>query len=392
MFVTSFSTIIYANVTGHRAPERLIYNGREYLLYNEFMYEYFKKYPEKRPKSPAGSDISITEDYIATYEIKNNELFLKYIGTRADRTIGGWLEASGNVSPEFLMDEQSALKIDWFSGFLVVPESDRRRKHTCASFRFPMRSSSMYENYILIEIKNGNFVKEIRMNCLEYQQFIDKQKHGDARTNQKERDQWYENRDDHTFVWEQHPEYLFYNSKEHILYSEPLYEYFKKHPEKRPKFLARSYNLIRGYIATYEIKNNELFLKNIGFHVGSKEHGEPVLESVLPESLTGQPELKIDWFSGFLIIPDGDIKKKYERKYASCAASRMTGGKVTSYYENYIIIEIKNGNFVRETRMNCLDYRKFRNNVFKEDLDLYDFEDYDKWCEHRGGCASRVLK
>ena len=432
MMAASFSTPLFASLVG-QAPEYLIYNGRKYDLYNDLLYEYLKKYPEKRPKSPVRdvdlseikkhdellyeylkkypekrpkSPVDLRRGYIATYEIKNNELLLKDIGIRVDK---GRFEESvlESVLAEFLVDKQSALKIDWFSGFLFVPEGDRRRKGTCVPFDMHGGSTgSNYENYILIEIKNGNFVKEIRMNCLECQQFmyhrtikqffqdVTSKQYGEARNNWYHKiDELYEHGGEST-AGEQYPEYLIYNAKKYFLYNEPLYEYFKKHPERRPKSNVLSHNLIRGYIAEFEIKNNELFLKDIGFHLDNTEYGKPVLKSVLPKFLTGQSTLKIDWFSGFLVIPDGDIKRRYERKYAPCVVSRMMlGGEVTSYYDNYILIEIKNGNFVSETRMNCPEYRQFRNIVFKENYDDYEnIDELSKWCKKKGGCASRKLK
>ena len=394
VLATAFSSILFARVSGEQEPEYLIYNGREHFLYNNILDEYLKKYPEKRPKSPRWST-SMNRGYIATYEIKNNELLLKDIGINTGTTIfGGSILKS--VLSEFLAGEQSVLKIDWFSGFLIVPENDRKNGRNAGdapctnSWMTGGGASSYYENYIIIEIKNGNFMKEMRMNCLEYRQFEQYKKRGATITNQETIDKWYEDRSWNKYN-EQYPELIIYNTKEYILQNDLLYEYFKKHPEKLPKFSYRSKGLLRGYIGTFEIKNNELFLKDIGFQVNIKEYGEPVLKSVLSEFLAGQSALKIDWFSGFLIIPDGDAMKKY----SPCVVSEMTGGGVTSYYENYILIEIKEGNFVREARMNCLEYRQFKNELLKEKEDYGYYNRIDEWgklCEKRGGCASRKLK
>ena len=342
--------------------EYLIYNGRihyylyEYLL--DFPDGYLQKYPKKRPRSPAAAT-GLDRGYIATFEIKNNELFLNDIGIRIDITeLGDPVLKS--VLPEFLAG-QPAPKIDWYSGFLIVPENDIRRRLKEDSAR--CGETAGFENFIIIEIKNGNFVRGMRMNAFECMHFFDRDKN------------------------EQHPEHLIYNSKEYILYNEPLHEYFKKYPEKQPKPSAESANLYRGYIATFEIINNGLFLKDIGVSVNKNGNGKPVLKSVLPDLLAGQTALKIDWFTGFLTIPNGDSRKNGN---AQCAAFRMSKGGITSYYENYTLIEIKNGDFMGETKMNCLEYRQFRNKLFKES------DEYDKWesefCEKIGGCAYKELK
>jgi len=373
-----FSTNLFASEPEWPILRYLIYNGRVYLLHTNIMlFRHFDKHPEKGP------DRYIKYTYSEIYEIKNNELFMKDIIISPGFTMLGMAEfpfgekASKSLLPESYTG-QSALKIDWFSGFLIVPANDIRQ-YPCAQ---PGLSRAVYESYILIEIKNGNFVKEKRMNCLEFQQFVGKQKY-----EKNEYVDWIRG-PGYGRYYEQHPEYLIYNNKEYILYTEPLHEYLKKHPEKQPKALDWSTSLRRGYIGTYEIKNNELFLKDIGLHVDSREDGKPVLKSALPEFIAGKSALKIDWFSGFLIIPDGETK----RTYWSCVTSNITGGVVTSHYENYIIIEIKNGNFVKETRMNCLEYRRFRNDVFKENNELYEWNEYNEWCELNGGCSSRELK
>jgi hypothetical protein len=65
------------------------------------------------------------------------------------------------------------------------------------------------------------------------------------------------------FGTSQCPEKIIYNGKEYKLHSNPMETYFKKYPDKRPKGGIRSTALWRGYVATYEVKNNQLFLKDI---------------------------------------------------------------------------------------------------------------------------------
>jgi len=154
------------------------------------------------------------------------------------------------------------------------------------------------------------------------------------------------------FATAQAPEKLIYKGKEYPLFVEPLNEYFKRHPEKWPRPTVVSTGLWRGYIATFEIRNNELFLKDIEVEAYTEENKYST-NSILSEFLAGKPELKIDWFSGLLIIADGKMIEYVHMGFGSI-------------YENYILIEIKNGNFVKETRMNHIEYKQFQDKQFEE--------------------------
>jgi len=190
------------------------------------------------------------------------------------------------------------------------------------------------------------------------------------------------------FATTQTPENLIYNGKEYSLYILPLHEYFKKYPNRRPRYTALNTGLWRGYIATFEIKNNELFLKDIKtqlpFERMPTHRSDIKWKSVLPEVLAGQFSLKLDWFSKLLIVGDGNRGK---------CLNGFPGGFMANY-ENYILIEIKNGNFVKEMRMNCLEFEQFRNRGFKENYDDYDSDWWSElwslwrgiWCEKVGRC------
>jgi len=149
------------------------------------------------------------------------------------------------------------------------------------------------------------------------------------------------------FATAQAPEKLIYQGKEYSLQTHPLAKYFEKHPEKKPD-TGGMWNtaLSRGYVATFEIKNKELFLKDIHADKYSKEKNQWEWKSVLAEVLDGKPEMKIDWFSGVLRIPEGKRIAYVHQGYLST-------------YEKYLFIEIKEGNFVREVRMPHEKYTKF---------------------------------
>jgi hypothetical protein len=161
-----------------------------------------------------------------------------------------------------------------------------------------------------------------------------------------------------TYATGQEPDYIVYNGEIYDLLVNPLEAYFSIYPDKRPSGNLRSTSLWRGYTATFEIANGELYLKDIMVEtITDIQRIEQV--SVLREFLDGQPDLKIDWFSGLLVVPYGGIVNYAEMGYGST-------------YENYILLEIENGNFIRENRMRYAEYAQYRERqyqVFKEAIE-----------------------
>jgi hypothetical protein len=103
-----------------------------------------------------------------------------------------------------------------------------------------------------------------------------------------------------TYATAQYPDKIIYNGIEYGLLVNPLEAYLSVNPDKRPKSNMRSTALWRGYVATFEILNNELYLKDIKIEKSAADIIQRTeWVSVLPEFLDGKPNLKIDWFPGY---------------------------------------------------------------------------------------------
>jgi len=153
------------------------------------------------------------------------------------------------------------------------------------------------------------------------------------------------------FGTEQIPDKLIYKGKEYELQTNPMESYFKKYPDKRPKG-AISSACWRGYVATFEIKNNQLYLKDIEVEFWNK--GKINSKSVLNKLFPKQEMIKIDWFTGLLIIPYGEI---VDQAYLSLDYG--------SLYEHYILLEIENGNLNREKQFEHQEYEEFKDKKFQ---------------------------
>jgi len=168
-----------------------------------------------------------------------------------------------------------------------------------------------------------------------------------------------------TMQW---PDEIIFHGRKYMVHTLLLEKYFSEHKNLKLESLEvdedRCTCLWRGYIATYEIKNNVLTLKGIivpiwhAFSIGelatlngytgqikrTGPNGTKKWKNILPElvSHAGPDVVSMKWYSGTLVIPDCDPKK--------CKA----GGHVDGM--SYILIEIKNGIFIKEKRVNDEEY------------------------------------
>ncbi|KKP52834.1 MAG: hypothetical protein UR43_C0010G0025 [candidate division TM6 bacterium GW2011_GWF2_33_332] len=144
---------------------------------------------------------------------------------------------------------------------------------------------------------------------------------------------------------------IIYKGKTYKLHCNPLESYFNKNPDKRPKSEIMSTALWRGYVATFKIKNKQLFLKDIKVMVSGKNSYKK-WKSVIKEVFPNQKEIKIDWFTGLLVLPYGKRINYVHMGYGST-------------YENYILIELDNGNFNKEKKFDYNKYEEFKEKQFQ---------------------------
>lgn len=152
------------------------------------------------------------------------------------------------------------------------------------------------------------------------------------------------------FSTAQKPDKIIYQGKVYSLHTNPLEFFFKIYPEKRPQNGSISTNLWRGYVATFEIIDSVLYLKDIEIetYVKKKRTWKSVLKEVFPDS----DRVKIDWIEGLLVIPYGKLKNYVHMGYAS-------------EYSNYILLEIDKGHLKKEMEFDSEQYSKFRKKQFE---------------------------
>lgn len=153
----------------------------------------------------------------------------------------------------------------------------------------------------------------------------------------------------------QYPDKLIYNGKEYALHTNPLEDYFDKHPDKRPRAGIVSTALWRGYVATFEFTDSQLCVKDILIEVrdsSSKELYKTSWKSVLKEVFPGDERIKTDWVTGILVIPYGKLVNYVHMGYGST-------------YEKYILLETEKGTLKKEKKFNYKEYEKFKDRQFE---------------------------
>ena len=179
------------------------------------------------------------------------------------------------------------------------------------------------------------------------------------------------------FATAQSPDYLVYKGKKHMLHSNPLEEYFKEYPERKPKTTMRSSALWRGYIATFEVKDKKIVLNDIKIRVDFekwksvknkvvddyyKNEDEDEIEDKVEVKVTWYQEfinhltrkdLVIDWFTGILVLPYGEEINYVHMGYGST-------------YENYILLEVEDGVITREKNLKAKEYELFKEVQFSQ--------------------------
>lgn len=131
------------------------------------------------------------------------------------------------------------------------------------------------------------------------------------------------------------------------LYTNPLEEYWALKSNKRPEFVATPY-CKRGYIATWEIRDQKLFLKDInGYFIKrsfiSSTQKIPFSMNTLFSNYNGESIMAF-WFTGKLRIPYGAMKRYSHHGY-------------DSRFEREILINVEQGKIEKEIMLDFINHK-----------------------------------
>lgn len=175
------------------------------------------------------------------------------------------------------------------------------------------------------------------------------------------------------FATAQYPDKIYFDGKLYDLQSNPMEPYFEKNPDKKPKSGIVSSALWRGYVATFEVADGGLYLRDVEIKVRDpqKEHSI-IFKSVIDEVLPKGQKLKIDWFSGLLILPYGKMVNYVHMGYGST-------------FENYILVEINSGDFKQSKSFDFNSYEAFKDRQFAEFKKTNDYKKLVQQIKKEGG-------
>jgi len=148
----------------------------------------------------------------------------------------------------------------------------------------------------------------------------------------------------------QAPDKIVLNGKEYSLNTNPLSPYLQEMKWKAPEEAVISSANWRAYIATWEITDNKLILKDVTIRVQSGER-DTVKKSILREIFPSDETVVATWFSGALIIPDGERTQYVHMGYGSM-------------YSHYQIARVSKGNVTELVSLNGEEFSDYKDKKF----------------------------
>lgn len=144
-------------------PDILIYEGKEYPIYNEPLEIFFKAHPERRPKFCGGMS-SLWRGYVAHIEVVEKELILRDIRIHTVNPKDPACLQESKIL-EVVPDGRN-FKLDWFSGELLAAYGE----HIGGGNFYDVWK--IYEKYSLFRVDKGKLTSVSHYTNSEYQEYL----------------------------------------------------------------------------------------------------------------------------------------------------------------------------------------------------------------------------
>jgi hypothetical protein len=158
------------------------------------------------------------------------------------------------------------------------------------------------------------------------------------------------------FATAQVPDYLIIDNDTIRIHSNPLEQYFEKHPLPIPAngIVSASTGNWRGYVAFFKFHDNKLVVENIYKEQHQNETGkyEYKLISIYKDVFGEAQNFPCDFYTGLLICPYGKMLNYVHMGYGST-------------FEYYKLFEIKDGIKIKAKDFLADEYNKFKLDYFK---------------------------
>lgn len=153
-------------------------------------------------------------------------------------------------------------------------------------------------------------------------------------------------------------DWLLLNGKKVSIQTNPLEPFLDQNPEARPRSGFVSTANWRGYNATWQVKDQRLMLIDIETvdDITKSDYGKSFkveLRSVMSTVFPGRKDVFADWFTGHVVIPDGELVEYVHMGYAST-------------YEKYLILRLEKGIVTRRWTVDNAGFLRFRDAQFEK--------------------------
>ncbi len=162
----------------------------------------------------------------------------------------------------------------------------------------------------------------------------------------------------------QRPDRIVYDGQTYALQTNPLNQYFQANPDRHPfeagdkDRMVTSTALWRGYVATFALENDLLVLRDFEVlqSTGDPKDFDAELVSQIDQYFATPDSRVLDWYSGIMVIPQGEMVHYVHMGYSSV-------------YESYLMLRIENGRIKEIATFNAdefLDFKRRQFAVFRE--------------------------
>jgi hypothetical protein len=154
----------------------------------------------------------------------------------------------------------------------------------------------------------------------------------------------------------QAPDILKYNGKTYYIHSNPLAPFLRSAKVELPESGVVSSGLWRGYIATWAIRDNKLYLDDVGIptraYIDSDAPEEKRFRSAMNHIFRNTEPKVATWFTGNLIVPTGELVEYVHMGYGST-------------YSSYMVATVVKGAVRQLRNMNREQFDAFRRSQFE---------------------------
>ena len=176
------------------------------------------------------------------------------------------------------------------------------------------------------------------------------------------------------FATAQRPDRIVYEGQTYALQTNPLNQYFQANPDRHPfeagdkDRMVTSTALWRGYIATFALENDLLVLRDFEVlqSTGDPKNFDAELVSQIDKYFATPDSRVLDWYSGIMVIPTGEMVHYVHMGYSSV-------------YESYLMLRVENGRIEETATFNAdefLDYKRRQFAIFRESDEYRELVEY----------------